>query len=35
MVLESSPPENRITAGALGFRGAMSWNAADKEDMAK
>jgi hypothetical protein len=33
MVLESNPPEKRITAGALGLRGAKELKAADNEDI--
>jgi hypothetical protein len=34
MVLESRPPENKITAGALGLRGANFSKAADNKDIA-
>ncbi len=33
MVVESRPPEKRITAGALGLRGAIFSNAAVNLDM--
>jgi hypothetical protein len=33
MVLESRPPENKITAGASGLRGAKCEKAADNEDI--
>ena len=34
MVLESKPPEKRMTAGAFGLRGAKEVKAADSEDIA-
>ena len=34
MVLESRPPEKRMTAGALGLRGAKAVKAADNDDIA-